>query len=947
MEDDDCGYETSPSLDDIFGAPLRCTENACVDWATDCADTGTCLPGSECSLDSDCTLAPYFGLGCDDSVCANFAEEGEPCDTDWQCMGNTVAGEPVYCVNKVCEATTQAGDVCEYDWHCQSDAWEEDGEGYCVDDACQVIAAAGDNCSYDSQCRDALSDGDNDDYSWQCIDVQGADSECQRTHGFGDPCFYDWDCGNAASNDGFEDDDYACMEDYTCGFYDWTGEFCYDDSYCGMSVDGRPSFCDNDNYECVVIEGIGDVCPNNADDDLCALFGAVCVLVEGNEPFGECHALSGLDEYPCYDNDDCPSEIFNTTSICVRDLADDFLGACTILTLNSECFVDGVEYDCSGELQTCDALAGTPRCEVSTSFHGEECTDDIECYPPDSTCNNTVCVDPATALGEYCESDLDCLSEAEMCLLGVCTTIFSAAEGEVCRGGQSYSGNSLLVSDWWNCAGNLDLELGFFDLAYDCRPVDTDVCGDLGTEQTCNESVDGCSWHLHSETCVQFQCVPISDGWNVGDFCSVDCFYDDCNEWESEECDSGYCSSKTFTCLEEPGEDERCNEVNQYSYEEPEAQENICAEGLLCREESGGDVFGPDSYHCTDLMDETSAYLCESHNDCVEDLGCNWWGECESLDTTACDSDSDCYDEYGYEGEPVKCLSDGVCGWASDYVPTACDTTFTTIAFVYGDDDDFLFDTVWDLDLSDDASSEVQLVTQGFCCMACTEGWDDVLPNLSPFSIDCATRELTMLPEECQADYTDYTGGTLECGTFEEDYEADEIPEDLEGDLCNLLDCGHGECIEGSCTCFDDWAGAGCTLSPTMQADLEESGIDVCDPSLNLVSCVHGTCVADTLSCDCDPTWMGPQCDISTPVTFAPTPAPTVATTAPPTTEEPTDDATDAPTDDATDEPDGTGEGTEEPTTIEFSTAPRSVSTPSAMISILLGLALAIGPLNN
>ncbi len=65
-------------------------------------------------------------------------------------------------------------------------------------------------------------------------------------------------------------------------------------------------------------------------------------------------------------------------------------------------------------------------------------------------------------------------------------------------------------------------------------------------------------------------------------------------------------------------------------------------------------------------------------------------------------------------------------------------------------------------------------------------------------------------------------------------------------DLCEDLDCGPGNCVEGVCDCPCGFAGVNC--------ELEDLCLDVI--------CCNGFCDPQTETCNCDPSYYGESCDI-------------------------------------------------------------------------------------
>ena len=64
-------------------------------------------------------------------------------------------------------------------------------------------------------------------------------------------------------------------------------------------------------------------------------------------------------------------------------------------------------------------------------------------------------------------------------------------------------------------------------------------------------------------------------------------------------------------------------------------------------------------------------------------------------------------------------------------------------------------------------------------------------------------------------------------------------------DLCEDVECGPGDCVEGICDCPDGFSGVNCEIEECFG-----------------VACVNGDCDPQTETCNCDPNYYGEGCDI-------------------------------------------------------------------------------------
>lgn len=823
----------------------------------------------------DCGWEGTCGGTSDDPV---IADHGDECG-DWTayCTGDRLVG---YCADGDCIAgvclhylKADTGCACQEDYHCNN---YDEGE-YCVyqevpevydedymqnfDGFCGVSPeyTLGEWCFETLDCEDGLRCRASECVEWE--------THCQTNYDcrLGDACTQDYHCagGSTLCDNSIcvdYDDVYPLADGEDC-IYDWE---CEEDSFCNGSwvcsadlyADGEfcdetddycENFCDYLLEECYSIVEEGDACD--------AYYGSSnCRSVLGSEYYCDwdsytCERPKLLGE-ACDNSDECPdmAVCYNTTDTdheCVELL---FVGDdCT--NFPDDGFTDG---GCWG---SCNST--TWECESNIDRLGDACSYDIF---GDSECE------------EEQESETVCVNEE-------CIAIFSVADGDSCDPGVSFfhdESTFLSYYDWYYVSGTSDIALimstqmnaaacdsvvgddaNWAD-GFACIASDESDCSLETTESDCLAEV-GCSWNDDSSECVQFQCSQLKA---LNEYCVF-----------NEDCESEWCLD--YECRDELDAGEKCEE------------DWHCASNK-CRRSSSSSV-----WECVDEIDANNDHWCESSWDCSGDLVCDA-SECQTiadmLDAETCCDDWDCDNSnFGYAGGidmgfQAFCNDNGKCeeGVRDNGF---CDAVLTTVQWIGGFEE---------LDDSADASV-VELTIQTLCCAICSdameEGGMDHNGQLGLFDINCDPTMMSMTPldEECPGEYLNNTVGfVMGCPEFLDPataLTADDIPDDLEGDACNLLDCGDdGECIDGECVCDEGYLGALCQWH---EDALESVGISVCDVTF----CGEGTCDPTDGSCNCNAGFVGHDCTLAAPNTQAPTAAPTTmaptSAPTPATTEEP------------------------------------------------------------
>lgn len=812
-----CGFSDDPPLA-AHGDKCCNNDNCCSANAEAYCheDQGACIDGT----------CIYYGL----------ADTGCPCAGDLFC-GN----EDEYCVREEIAPEYDQGYMQEFLGLCNVSPERAIGEWCyetadcdsglrCYNNACEDWE---DRCEIEQDCMLGHACSDHYDCMWgiyYCDANVCVDEDDYYPLADGESCSYDDECENlcvysscgnplADGESCWYDDDCqnVCLWN-TCGPLQADGEDCWEDEDC-------EGFCDYQSDLCYSIEAEGDACDVFSWDDCedalgeeyeCRTDRGTCQLIEVAVG-GDClHEDQCMGAASCYFTDD--SGIGECVSLGFP--GDD----CTAFpdnefTTGSLCFAGS----CNADTLLCEALLDT---------EGDACTADE--YGGSADCG-------------------DWMTESAMlCIDGICTAILSVADDDSCNFETSYWGDSYNFMDVNQVACENLFDDGF------CLPTDTTACSTMDTESDCLAET-GCSWDLDNAVCLHFRCSSTLNALNEP------CYHD------------GMCASDW--CY-----DGECRDYGSLISGESCDDSDMCESGM-CRWNTVAS-----EWQCTTSIAVDDDFECLISWDCDGDLLCHEYS-CQTaaamLDAESCCDDWECA-PYNFGHAHLIGLDRGDdmdfsahCDAGTCVVGPRdngfCDAVWTTMEWVGGFDE---------LDTSDD--SQMELITQIYCCAFCSDimavGGMEHNGQLGLLDLNCdpTMMEITFLDEECPAEYLNTTIGTLTgCAAYIDPDTAltvDDIPADLEGDMCNLLDCHNGDCVDGECVCEEGYVGSLCEYEAE---DLEGMGIDICD----ITDCGNGSCDTDG-SCVCDAGWVGHNCMSVAPATMTPTAAPTtLAPTAAPTPE--------------------------------------------------------------